>query len=138
MLSLSRRQVLRSGALGAVSLTVLGEVAPASAATVASAPGAAKGSKSLLTRSRFAKELGATFTMKSPVAAWKSRLEEVGDLVPLLTAGDQSRFSLTFSTAEPGPPQGSFEFSRPGFEATSLFVIPGQDRRRYVAIVNRL
>ncbi|ADU48600.1 DUF6916 family protein [Intrasporangium calvum] len=138
MLSLSRRQILRSGAVGAVSLAVLAEAAPASAAPAASAPGAAKGGKSLLTRSRFAKELGATFTMRSPVSTWKARLEEVGDLVPLLRVGDESRFSLTFSTTEPGPPQGAFDFSRPGFEATSLFVIADRDRRRYVAIVNRL
>lgn len=136
MFSSSRRQFLRTGALGAVSLAVLAETAPASA--LAQAPGAAKGAKSLLTRSRFTKELGATFTMKSPVATWRTRLEAVGDLVPVLGTAEESRFSLTFSSAEPGPPQGAFVFSRPGFEATSLFVIPDGDRQRYIAIVNRI
>jgi hypothetical protein len=92
----------------------------------------------LLSRSRFAKELGSTFTMKSPVASWRARLEEVGDLLPTQGVAEESRFSLTFSSAEPGPPQGAFVFSRPGFEATTLFVIPDGGRQRYVAIVNRL
>ena len=141
MPSMSRRQMLRTGAVSAtVVATSTAVPSLATAATAAAVPNASSGktARSPLTRSRFTSQLGSTFSLKSPVATWSVRLERIGDLFPVLRADDEDRFSLIFSSTEPGPPQGTFTFVRAGFEPTQLFVIPDADRRQYLAIVNRL
>ena len=134
MATINRRTLLATSATGAVaaSLTALG-ASPATAAVPA-----AKVTKSLLARSRWAAQLGAGFNLTSPVSSWQVRLEAIDDLFPVLEVADQDRFSLTFSCTQAGPPQGTFQVSRPGFEVTPLFLIPDGDRRRYLAIVNRI
>lgn len=136
MATINRRTVLATGATGAVAASI-SALAGASAATAAAAP-AAKISKSLLARSRWAAQLGGGFAMTSPVSSWQVRLEAVDDLFPVLEVADEDRFSLTFSCTQAGPPQGTFRVSRPGFEVTPLFLIPDGDRRRFLAIVNRI
>lgn len=134
MATINRRTVLATGATGAVAASISALVG-ASAATAAPA---ARVTKSLLARSRWAAQLGAGFTMTSPVSSWQVRLEAIDDLFPVLEVADQDRFSLTFSCTQAGPPQGTFHVSRPGFEVTPLFLIPDGDRRRFLAIVNRI
>lgn len=138
MPSTSRRQVLHGTALGVAAAAVSASTASASPVTQTTAASAAKTARSPLSRSRFASQLGATFSMKSPVATWTVQLDYVGDLAPALRAADEDRFRLRFTAREPGPPQGVFTFVRAGFEPTQLFVVPDGDRRSYVAIVNRL
>lgn len=135
MAAINRRTVLATSAASAVAASISALVgAPAATAAFP----AAKTTKSLLARSRWAAQLGAGFTMTSPVSSWQVRLEAIDDLLPVLEVADPDRFSLTFSSTQPGPPQGTFRISRPGFEVTPLFLIPDGERRGYVAIVNRI
>lgn len=136
MATINRRKVLYTGATGAAAATVTSLFGlPTAMAAPASG---SKATTTLMARSRWAGLVGSTFSMRSPVATWQVRLEEIGDLFPVLEPADEERFSLSFSSAQAGPPQGIFTFARPGFEPTRLFVIPDGERRRYLAIVSRL
>jgi hypothetical protein len=128
MRQVSRRAVLRAAALGVV-------LAPFVSARQAFAATTTTGRYA---RSRFIPMRGGTFTMAGATGAWSAKLNTISDL-PSAAAGDDRRFGLTFRTSVAGPPQGTYTFRRPGFTATTLFVVPGDaSHRSYQAIINRV
>jgi hypothetical protein len=124
---ISRRSLIQAGVFSAAAVMLVPE--SASAATAA---------KNLLSRSRFQQYLNSGFTFASGTAKWSATLLQIGDLLPVVVANDDNRFSLTFRTDKVGPPQGTYTFSRPGFTATGLFVIPDPTNRYYQAVINRI
>lgn len=122
----SRRSLLRGGVLG---------VALAPLAPSWFAPATAAGS--LYSRPRFTRLLKARFTMVGHGGRWRVTLVRVRDL-PGAPRGDRKRFNLTFRTAVPGPPQGTYRVKRYGFTTTTLFLVPSDvTRRTYHAVINR-
>jgi len=126
MTDTSRRTVLRAGAFG-VLLAPLASVRTAFAA----------GTVNLYSRSRFRFLLKAKFALVSGTSTWAVTLVKVSDLAGA-PKGDDGRYGLTFSSATPGPPQGSYSLNRNGFAATEFFVVPDATGRTYQAIVNRV
>ena len=126
MIGVTRRQLFATTTLGTV-------------AGVVTAPGAnaAKATSSPLSRSRFSGLVGATFTLSAGSTSWTARLDAVKDLVGA-PAGSDSRFSLSFSASRAGGPDGTYSLSRPGFAATTIFLVGAPARTSWVATVNRV
>jgi hypothetical protein len=124
----TRRTLLRAGAVGLALAPVL--VAPDVFA-------AASTRRDLYSRARFSSLRRKTFRLEGPSRSWRVRLTKVGNL-PGTSRRDQHRFSLTFRSGTAGPEQGSYVLRRPGFRATTLFLVPNDsERRTYYAVVNR-
>lgn len=129
MIDLSRRVLMGAGVC-VVALTPFAAAAPAQAA-------AATAAASRYRRSRFTPLRRASFGVTGGGHRWSMRLVEVGDLSARARGADDC-FSLTFRCPTGGPPQGSYTFSRSGFAATSLFIVPvDASRRTYQAIISR-
>ena len=65
------------------------------------------------------------------------KLTKVGNL-PNSKKRNPHAFSLTFRSGATGPEQGSYVLRRPGFKATTLFLVPSdRDRRTYEAVIFR-
>ena len=128
MTTTTRRTLLRAGVLGLVLGPVL--LAPEAFAAFTTR-------RDLYARSRFAALRLRTFRLEGRQGSWQLRLTEVADL-PNSPRRDPYSFGLTFRASGEGPPQGTYLLTRPGFAATSLFVVPGDVRRRsYRAVILR-
>ena len=128
MTETTRRALLRTGAAALV-------LAPFASARDALAAAASR--PEFYTRSRFRRQVGRSFRLVTPTRSWRMRLTKVTDL-PSSPAGDRHRFAVTFTTARPGPPQGSYLVRRNRFTSTQLFVVPSDPQRRtYTAVINR-
>jgi hypothetical protein len=124
----TRRTLLQAGALGAVLAPVL--LAPEVYA-------AATTRRDLYTRSRFTALRHKAFRLEGPGRHWRVRLTRVRNL-PACEKRDPHAFSLTFRCGSAGPEQGSYVLRRPGFKATTLFLVPSdQGRRTYEAVIFR-
>lgn len=124
----TRRVLLRAGAAGLAFAPVL--VGPDAFAAMTTRRG-------LYVRERFAALKHRTFTIEGPEGRWRVRLAKVGNLANG-RAKDPHAFSLTFRTSRRGPAQGSYLVRRKGFRATTLFLVPSDERRRtYEAVVFR-
>lgn len=129
MTQVSRRAVLKAGALAAAALPF---------ASNATADASTTTTSTLYGRSRFTPYINKTFTLTAGTSSWTATLTGVGDL-PGAPAGDQNRFSLAFRTTSAGPGQQTCTLRRSGFTATPLFVVPsGAATQVYNAIVNRI
>ncbi len=126
MTGVSRRSMMRVGALGALAAPF------ASARAALAAP-----PTNLYSRTRFGRRLNQRFTLVDGRSRWGMVLTRVSDL-PRAARGDARQFTLTFRSRTAGPPQGSYTFRRPGFAPTTLFVVPSDaSRRTYQAVINR-
>lgn len=123
----TRRSLLRATAAGLVAGPFLaGRDAFAAAAK-----------REFYTRARWRRLLRSRFVVEGPRRSWRMRLVAVGDLTPR-SAGDRHRFTLTFRSSVPGPPQGSYVVRRNRFSSTVLFLVPSDPgRRTYQAVINR-
>ena len=122
----SRRTLLVSSAVGAVVAPVL--VAPEVYAASTTRRG-------LYSRQRFAALKRRTFTIHAAGRSHRLRLTRVRNLSSA-SRHDDHAFSLTFSAGRTGPLQGSYVLRRPGFRATTLFLVPSDaGRRTYEAVV---
>ena len=127
MTELSRRAVLKAGALAAAAL-------PFAPVTLAEA---ATSTSTLYQRSRFTPYLNTTFTLSAGTSSWKATLTEIGDL-PGSAAGSNTSFRLAFRMTSAGPGQQTCTVRRSGFTATPLFVVPtGSSTGVYEAVINR-
>jgi hypothetical protein len=136
MTDVSRRTVIGAGA-AALAAGALGIGVP-----VVAAPGSARAADptytsgtNLYRRSRFAAVKGKGFALVAGGTRIRVRLKQVAD-IPGGSAGSETSFRLTFTTRTDGPGQGTFMLRRDGFAKTSLFLVPGEDRRTYTAVVN--
>jgi hypothetical protein len=124
----TRRALIGAGALGAAVAPIL--LAPEVYA-------AATTRRDLYSRKRFSSLRRRTFRLDGAGRHWRVRLIEVRNL-PHTPRKDQHRFSLTFRFGSAGPEQGSYVLRRPGFKATTLFLVPSdRSRRTYEAVVFR-
>ena len=121
----SRRALLVASAWAVVAAPFVG---PAEAATT---------KRNLYARDRFTSLRRKAFRLEAAGRHWRVRLTDVGNL-PNCRRKDQHAFSLTFRCGRAGPEQGSYVLRRPGFKATTLFLVPsGRDRRTYEAVFFR-
>jgi hypothetical protein len=128
MTTTTRRSLLRAGALGAAVVPLL--LAPEVYA-------AATTRRDLYARKRFAALRRKTFRLDGSGRHWRVRLTGVANL-PNCKKHDPHAFSLTFRSGSAGPEQGSYVLRRPGFRATTLFLVPSDARRRtYEAVIFR-
>ena len=128
MKATSRRALLFASAWGAVAAPFYGAAEASAAATTR---------ESLYVRDRFASMRRKAFRLEGGGRHWRVRLTKVDNLANCRKA-DQHAFSLTFRCARSGPEQGSYVLRRPGFKATTLFIVPsGSDRRTYEAVIFR-
>jgi hypothetical protein len=128
MTSATRRTLLAASALGAALAPVL--LAPDVYA-------AATTRRDLYTRSRFWALRRKTFRLDGAGRHWRVKLTKVGNL-PNSKKRNPHAFSLTFRSGARGPEQGSYVLRRPGFKATTLFLVPSdRDRRTYEAVIFR-
>jgi len=128
MTSTTRRSLLRAGSLALVLAPVL--LAPEVYA-------AATTRRDLYARTRFAALRRKTFRLEGGGRHWRVKLTDVKNLAHA-DRNDQHRFTLTFRSGSAGPEQGSYVLRRPGFRATTLFVVPSDaGRRTYQAVVFR-
>jgi hypothetical protein len=128
MTETTRRSLLRAGALGVAIAPIL--LAPEVYA-------ASTTRRDLYSRKRFSALRRKTFRLDGAGRHWRVKLTEVRNL-PHTPRKDQHRFSLTFRFGSAGPEQGSYVLRRPGFKATTLFLVPtGSDRRTYEAVIFR-
>jgi hypothetical protein len=129
MTELSRRSLLGGAAAGVVVATV--GLAPGAAAAVSPV-----GRAHLYTRGRFLRLHRKTFRLTDETGSWPMRLVTISD-VPQRRIGAEHAFSMTFRSAAPGPPQGTYTLRRAGFSPTLLFVVPSDaSRRTYQVVVN--
>ncbi|EWT02112.1 hypothetical protein N865_07375 [Intrasporangium oryzae NRRL B-24470] len=126
---LSRRSIVLGGPV-AVATTLV----PTHTASAATSTGT---SGSLLSRSRFASRVGASFTLTAGGTRWSVTLSRVTDVLGA-PPGDDRRFAVTFTSPSAGPSSGTWTVSRPGFTATTLFGVAAPDRRSFTAVVNRI
>ena len=125
MKATSRRGLLFASAWGVVAAPFVGA---AEAATT---------KRNLYARNRFASLRRKTFRLEGAEGRWRVRLTDVGNL-PNCKKLDQHAFSLTFRCGRTGPEQGSYVLRRPGFKATTLFLVPSDaGRRTYQAVIFR-
>ena len=125
MKATSRRGLLFASAWGVVAAPFVGA---AEAATT---------KRNLYARNRFASLRRKTFRLEGSEGRWRVRLTDVGNL-PNCRKRDQNAFSLTFRCGRTGPEQGSYVLRRPGFKATTLFLVPSDSgRRTYQAVIFR-
>jgi hypothetical protein len=128
MTSTTRRALLGASALGALLGPVL--LAPDVYA-------AATTRRDLYTRSRFTALRRKSFRLEGPTRHWRVKLTAVRNL-PNCSKKDPHAFILTFRSGARGPEQGSYLLRRPGFRATTLFVVPSDTARRtYQAVIFR-
>jgi hypothetical protein len=128
MTELTRRALLRTGALAAAAFPFLSFVDASGSTTTGT----------LYRRSRFTPYLNSTFTLTTGTATWKATLVGIEDLQPLRIANDPDRFRLLFRTSTAGPAQQTCSVRRSGFTATPLFLVPADSTSRtYAAVVNR-
>jgi hypothetical protein len=128
MTTTTRRALLGASVLGAVLAPVL--LAP-------DAYAAATTTRSLYARSRFSALRRKSFRLEGAGRHWRVRLTDVGNLANC-SKKDPHAFSLTFRAGSTGPEQGSYVLRRPGFKATTLFIVPTDSTRRtYEAVVFR-
>jgi hypothetical protein len=128
MTSTTRRSLLRATALGAALAPML--LAPEVYA-------AATTRRDLYTRTRFSALRRKVFRLEGPTRHWRVKLTKVGNL-PNSHKRDPHAFSLTFRCGTSGPEQGSYVLRRPGFKATTLFLVPSDSgRRTYQAVIFR-
>jgi hypothetical protein len=128
MTSTTRRTLLGASILGALLAPVL--IAPEVYA-------AATTRRDLYTRSRFTALRHKAFRLEGPTRHWRVRLTEVRNL-PNCSKRNPHAFSLTFRAGAAGPDQGSYVLRRPGFKATTLFLVPSDHARRtYEAVIFR-
>jgi len=124
----TRRALLAVGAVGVALTPIL--LAPDVFA-------AATTRRDLYSRSRFSSLRRKTFRLEGPGRHYRVRLADVGRLAHA-SRRDQHRFILTFRFGAPGPEQGSYVLRRPGFKATTLFLVPTDSgRRTYQAVIYR-
>ena len=125
MKATSRRALLVASAWGVVAAPFVGA---AEAATT---------KKNLYARGRFTALRRKAFRLEGAGGRWRVKLAEVGNL-PNCKKLDQNAFSLTFRCGRTGPEQGSYVLRRPGFKATTLFLVPSDSgRRTYQAVIFR-
>jgi hypothetical protein len=135
MTDVSRRTVIGAGA-AALAAGALGVGVP-----IAGAPGAHAAdptytsATNLYRRSRFAALKGKGFALIGGGTRIRVRLKQVADL-PDGPAGSETSFRLMFTSRSAGPAQGTYTLRRDGFAKTSLFLVPGEDRRTYTAVIN--
>jgi hypothetical protein len=128
MTSTTRRTLLGASALGVLVGPVL--LAPDVYA-------AATTRRDLYNRSRFAALRRKSFRLDGAGRHWRVKLTDVRNL-PHAPRKDQHRFTLTFRFGSTGPEQGSYVLRRPGFKATTLFLVPSDaGRRTYEAVIFR-
>jgi hypothetical protein len=128
MTSTTRRALLRATAIGAALAPLL--VAPEVYA-------AATTRRDLYSRKRFSSLRRKTFRLEGAGRHWRVKLTKVGNL-PNCSKRDPHAFSLTFRSGATGPEQGSYVLRRPGFRATTLFLVPSDHQRRtYEAVIFR-
>ncbi len=136
MTDVSRRSMIGASAVAAAAVGLPGiATLPASAA-----PGVAQDAKvtsasRLYTRTRWASLAGRWFTASESGRTVDLKLVSVGD-ADGARAGAESAFTLTFAKAKAGPEQATFSMARARFTATSLFLVPDEDRRTYTAVIN--
>jgi hypothetical protein len=140
--TVSRRKVLRDGAVvAALSAVPLSIAQVAGATTRPSARHRGSLRHVPLTRSTFEPLVGRTFTTSGQGDTRHAVLAEVNDLVPAKTSGDEHRFALVFHAARGGKPEsGVKRFHHPELGSVSLFAGPvdrGVKAARYEAIINR-
>jgi hypothetical protein len=128
MTTITRRSIVRAGALGLALAPLL--VAPEVYA-------AATTRRDLYSRGRFSGLRRKTFRLDGAGRRWRVRLTDVRNL-PHAARKDQHRFRLTFRFGSAGPEQGSYVLRRPGFRPTTLFLVPTDaGRRTYEAVIFR-
>ncbi|HET6938232.1 MAG TPA: hypothetical protein VFI19_06495 [Nocardioides sp.] len=128
MTKTTRRALLAAGAVGAALTPLL--LAPDVYA-------AATTRRDLYTRSRFRAMQRKTFRLEGPTRHWRVRLTAVRNL-PNCAKRNPHAFSLTFRSGAAGPESGSYVLRRPGFKATTLFLVPSDaGRRTYEAVIFR-
>lgn len=127
MTDVTRRHVIEAGVAGIAASLVAPALPPAVAATVTRSAG-------LYTRGRFARRLGRRFTATAGGRSVRMRLTEIRDIDG--AAGRERSFVLVFTRAAAGPPQNTYLLSRSAFTATSLFLVPDEERRTYTAVVS--
>jgi hypothetical protein len=124
----TRRSLLAAGAVGAALAPIL--LAPEVYA-------AATTRRDLYSRKRFSSLRRKSFRLDGQGRHWRVKLTDVRNL-PHTPRKDLHRFSLTFRFGAPGPEQGSYVLRRPGFRATTLFLVPSDAKRRtYEAVIFR-
>jgi hypothetical protein len=124
----TRRALLRAAAVGAAVAPIL--IAPEVYA-------AATTRRDLYTRKRFSALRRKSFRLDGAGRHWRVKLTDVRNL-PHTPRKDQHRFSLSFRFGSAGPEQGSYVLRRPGFKATTLFLVPTDgSRRTYQAVIFR-
>jgi hypothetical protein len=135
MTDLSRRRVIGAGA-AAIAAGALGVGVPFIGAPGARAADATYTSaESLYRRSRFAPLRGKGFSVTRNGTGTPVTLAEVADLANG-RAGSQEQFRLTFTVKGTLPGQGTYTVRRPGFAATSIFLVPESGRKALTAIVD--
>ena len=131
MAELSRRDVLRVGAVAAVALPFLGQPSMAWAAPAAAALP--------LTREAFLPYVGRTVRLTAPSGSVRLVLDRVED-IPGAAAGSSSQFSAMFRGSRGLTlPAGTYPL-RLGGQAVELFVVPVDRGRKATwlqAIINR-
>jgi hypothetical protein len=124
----TRRSLLSAAAIGTVLAPVL--IAPDVYA-------AATTRRQLYSRARFSVLRRKTFRLDGAGRHWRVRLTAVGDLTGR-PRKDPHAFMLTFRFGARGPEQGSYVLRRPGFQPTTLFLVPRDPGcRTYDAVVFR-
>lgn len=126
----TRRAVLTTGALVALSPMLLAGTAQAATATPTSGP-------QTMRRSYWTPLVGKVFNAKTARGAATVKLRAVQDLPSSKTPGDPNKFSLLFehlSGATPG--DGIMTLSRSGAKPVQLFVTRGS--KVYEAVIFRI
>jgi hypothetical protein len=135
-MDVGRRHLLAAAALGVVTAPLL----PADGAVAAGATRttSAMGATNPYSRSRFTPRVGSRFTLTTPTGRWSATLASVADLQPLVVAGDDRRFAVTFCTTSAVPRDGVFTVAARGFADTPVFLTADPARRALTGTVNRL
>jgi hypothetical protein len=124
----TRRSLIRAGALAAALAPFLAIPEVYAAATTR---------RDLYSRTRFSALRRKSFRLDAPGRHWRLKLIKVSNLANCKKQ-DSHAFSLTFRAGSAGPEQGSYVLQRPGFKATTLFLVPSdRDRRTYQAVIFR-
>lgn len=124
----TRRALLGAAAVGAAVAPILFAPEVYAAATTR---------RDLYTRKRFSALRRKSFRLDGAGRHWRVKLTDVRNL-PHTPRKDQHRFSLSFRFGSAGPEQGSYVLRRPGFKATTLFLVPtDRSRRTYQAVIFR-
>lgn len=132
MTDVSRRRVIGAGA-AAVAAGAIGVSGPVGTAHAADATYTT--AESLYRRSRFSALKGKGFSITRNGVGTPVKLAEVADLAAA-PAGAADRFRLTFTVTGALPAQGTYTVRRPGFAATSVFLVPEGARKAMTAIVD--